>query len=338
MKARGMKARWILALTLLPLSALARTPIPFQAPYQDGAALVLWDEDYTDSALREIISQTKAAGAAQVSIPIFGCQSGIESSDVGSCEVNSREFRLRLAGLAKEQGLGFSFIPIIATPDWQWRGFFEPEDVEAWFASYTRWIVALARQARELGATEFVAGTEFTQLYEHEARWREVLRAVRAEFPGPVILTVNWGDLNHDFWEETDAIGVSAYYPLSESADPSQEELTEAWQAQRTEFLEISKRYKRPIHITEVGYASAGNAARAPWAVEPESGKNPELQRRCYEAFARTWSQDKSLVRASFWAVGDPHATSFDLGFDFFGKPAEAVISRFFRERRLLSR
>jgi hypothetical protein len=70
-----------------------------------------------------------------------------------------------------------------------------------------------------------VVGSEFTRLYRYDDRWKQVLRDVRQDFAEPLVIAVNWGDMEHTFWEEADAIGVSSYYPLSTQTDPSQTEL-----------------------------------------------------------------------------------------------------------------
>jgi len=86
------------------------------------------------------------------------------------------------------------------------------------------------------------------------------------------------------------------------------------------------------VHISEIGYPSMAHAAARPWDGEASSAPDPELQARCFEAFRRAWEGHRELVRVNVWAAGDPR-TPDPLGYETFGKPAEAVIERMFRER-----
>lgn len=182
---------------------------------------------------------------------------------------------------------------------------------------------------------ELVVSSENTILYRYEARWKKVLAEVRTVFDGPLILTVNWDDTAHGFWSDADAIGVSAYFPLSLSPNPSQEELDAAWKARHDEFTALSLNWHRPIHFTEVGYASVTSAARTPWQGVPEDLSDLDLQARCYEAFRKAWAGDRNLVRANIWATEaeDPALSDYLFSFETIGKPAEQVLRRFFGTR-----
>ena len=170
----------------------AREPMRFQDAYHDGYALVLWENTSVDE-LETKLARIRQTGATHLIIPYFGCQSDIHSSDVGSCQVLFRTAANVLARDAIE--LGFtevSYLPIVATPDWQWRGYFDPKDVDGWFKSYTAWIKGVARDAKKLGMKELVVGSEMTKLYRYEDQWKKVLAEVRTVFDGPLVLTVNW--------------------------------------------------------------------------------------------------------------------------------------------------
>lgn len=325
-----------------------RAAMQFGDAYRDGVVLVLW-ANYSPEQINGFLDRILETGTDHVTIPVFGCQSDIHSSDVGSCEV-----RLQTAGtihgnrpfagqpflaaeLAVQKGFKVTFLPIVVTKNWEWRGFFDPKDVDGWFRTYTAWITELAKRAQELGSTEFVAGTEFSNLYRQTERWKKVLREIRKHFHGPVVVTVNWGDIDHGFWDEADAIGVSAYYPVSHEKDPSQDELDRGWAKIRKDLLAASKKYRRPLHLTEIGYTSTSHAAKMPWAT-PEPGEGPDLalQSRLYEAFRKAWETDRTLVRTNMWATGNPEDDNPPLGFEFINKPAENQIREFFAARRLL--
>jgi hypothetical protein len=242
----------------------------------------------------------------------------------------------KLARAAQSKGFEVSYLPIVQTLDWKWRGFFDPLDVDGWFRTYTAWIRGVAREAASLGMKEMVVGSEFTRLYRYDDRWKQVLHEVRRDFAGPLVLTVNWGDFDHTFWSEADAIGVSSYYPLSTRPDPSQDELDQAWAQRKHEYLELSAHWDRPIHITEVGYHSTADAALTPWEPRPTAPADPALQARCFEAFRKAFQNERRLARANVWATESPVSSALSRGFETVGQPAETVLRDYFRARAAL--
>jgi hypothetical protein len=294
--------------------------------------LSLWDRAIPRRVLAALFARLTATGARHLTIPVFGCQTDRGSADVGSCELVSRARALDLARAGRDHGFTVSFLPIVAGKRWEWRGEFEPEDRAGWFDRYTRWIVALARDARRLGASELVVGTELTRLYRHAREWSRVLAEVRGEFSGPLVVAVNWSDLEVGFWGDADAIGVSAYYPLASRAAAAQDELDARWRVLREKILGVARAHGRPVHVSEIGYPSMSHAAERPWDGSTRSPPDPALQARCFEAFRRAWEGERALVRVNVWATGDPRAPD-PLGFETAGKPAESVIRRMFQER-----
>jgi hypothetical protein len=309
-----------------------RPPVPFPDPYHDGYVIALWDADLPPDVLTALFARVAAAGARHVAIPVFGCQSDPASADVGSCELASYARALALARAGRERGLSIGFLPIVAGKLWEWRGEFEPADRAGWFERYGRWIVTLARDAERIGASDLVVGTELTKLYRHGEEWSNVLAQVRAEFSGPLVVTVNWSDLDLDFWEDADAVGVSAYHPIAAHPSAAQDELDAGWREVRDEILRVARAHDRPVYIGEIGYPAMTHAAQRPWDGATPSPPDPTLQARCFEAFRRAWEGVRELVRVDVWAAGDPREVDAR-GFGTFDKPAEDVIRRMFAER-----
>lgn len=315
-----------------------RAPVPFTDAYRDGYVWVLWGQGYVEpkasvpdeAAARAMLRRIGEAGARHITLPVWGCQSDLRSADVGACTIGDAQYTYALARLARSEGFETSFLPIVLTPAWEWRGFFDPRDVDAWFASYQEWISGVAREAAAQGMKELVVASEMTKLYRHSAHWKRLLASLRSVFAGPLVMTVNWGDTEQEFWADADAIGISAYYPLSAAADPSQAELDAAWSRLRSELVGLSVRHGRPLHLTEVGYPTTTRAAATPWDPGPEPRFDSALQARCFEAFRRAWEREPALVRANVWATSDPLQHGNSLGFEVLGKPAEAILREFF--------
>jgi hypothetical protein len=302
-------------------------------PDHDGFVLVLWKQDYSDSEISALLDRIRATGTDMLEIPLFGCQSTIHSSDVADCKPSNRDYVMKLGKAAIAKGFAVTLLPIVITPKWEWRGLFDPDDVASWFKNYTAWMDTVAWDALTLGSPELIAGSEFKALYKHTAEWKALLTHLRASFPGPLVVTANWDELTYDFWDEADAIGISTYYPLSTKPDPAQDVLDAAWQAQRAKLLQLSAKWNRPLHFTEVGYTSSTAAAATPWTYSSTDTPDPALQARCFDAFRKAWTGQKALVRANVWAVGDPSAPDSAMSFDPLGKPAEAVLRQLFAER-----
>jgi hypothetical protein len=89
------------------------------------------------------------------------------------------------------------------------------------------YILPFAREAQQAGADMFCVGRELdSTVVAREADWRDVVARVRALFHGPLTYSANfdtWQAIG--FWDALDFIGASAYFPLSDRADPGLAEL-----------------------------------------------------------------------------------------------------------------
>jgi hypothetical protein len=332
---------------VLASQVFAREPIPFTNPGADGFVFVLWT-DYTDDAINAFLARIKQTGAHSLTVPLFGCQSTITSSDVGSCDLMAERFRgngvmdllagsrdkaEHIAQLAIQAGFQTTFLPIVATPQWDWRGTFAPTDVAGWFKSYETWIKGVAADANSLGMKELIVGSEFSILYQYSAQWTQLLSDMHQVFTGPLIVTVNWGQLDGGFWDQADAIGVSEYYPLSTSNSPTQNDLNKGAEAVKSTILAAGKKYKRPIYLTEVGFPSTVAAAKVPWTALSTDAIDYSLQAECFQAFSNAWSGETALARMAVWATGDDSGPDYDYSYEILGKPAEDVMKNFFAAR-----
>jgi hypothetical protein len=329
-----------------------RRPTKFKHPYQDGFVFVLW-ADYSDAAINGFLDNIKTSGSISITLPYFGCQSSITSADVGSCQLSNAAFTnladlnmlarqndsaVHIAQLAIAKGMSPIFLPIVATPKWDWRGYFDPTDPKAWFASYTAWMKTVAAQAKSLNMDELIVASEFSKLYQYSDQWKTFLKTIRKDFKNPLIVTVNWGQLDFKFWNEADAIGVSEYYPLTTLTAPTQADLDQGAQAVKAQIMAASKKYHRPIFLTEVGFPSTSACATQPWAVSTTDQENWALQADCFDAFKEAWQDETQLVHVGFWATGDSSSDpQFPISYEVFGKPAEKVVEDFISERSHLS-
>jgi hypothetical protein len=277
------------------------------------------------------------AGTKHLQVLVIGCQTDIHSSDIGECTGRPIDDQLVVVDRAIAKGINTSIFPLLGTQKAEWRGFFDPTDVAAWFHAYTGWITRMAAESEKRHLSELVVGSEYSALQKHEPEWRQVIAAVRQVFHGPLIFTVNWDAINVGFFDAVDAIGLSAYFPLSTDPNPSQEVLDQAWADQKATLLALSKRWGKPLHITEVGYTNSDSAAATPFHTASTAQRDDALQQRCFEAFRRAWKDESQLVRSSVWASSGFEMESVAISGDPVGHPAEQSLAAYFSERAMIS-
>ena len=187
-----------------------------------------------------------------------------------------------------------------------WRGaitFTNDADLDRFFRSYRAWMVAMASIVAEADA--LCVGTELGGLSAHEARWREVIAAVDAVYPGPMTYAANWDEVGRvAFWDALDVIGVQAYFPVLPDATPgripSDGELDAGWDRILADLRRTAEAADKHVVFTEVGYDSSASAAISPWA----SGSGPNgdaLQAACTRAALRAIDREPTVIGAFLW-------------------------------------
>ena len=209
----------------------------------------------------------------------------------------------------------------------------------AWFEAYGEFILHHARQADALAVDMLCVGTELAGTVAHQAEWRELIAAVRAVYEGQLTYAANWdGEFEEvAFWDALDAIGVQAYFPLTEERVPSVATLTRAWTPHVERIDRVARRFDRPVIFTEVGYRSVVSSASHPWDWGGMffffQRVSKEAQVNCYEAlFATFWDKPwfAGLYLWTWYPRVEPASGYFGRGFTPQRKPAENVMTRWF--------
>jgi len=208
-------------------------------------------------------------------------------------------------------------------------------DWKRWFESYRGYILPFAREAQQAGADMFCVGRELdSTVLAREADWRELVVRVRAEFRGPLTYSANF-DTWHGigFWDALDFIGVSAYFPLSDRVDPGLAELEAGSERALAPLAAAARRFARPVLLTEAGFPSIPNAARAPWR-EERVAADVWLQARCYEATLRALARQPAVEGVFFWLWEHTSDPPFrDASHAIVAKPASFAMMRWYRAR-----
>lgn len=328
-----MRTAAVTLLMLAAASAHADTSEPERprAPRERGVALGLFSAD-DDFSYRGLLEEVKEVGATHVSITWVMWQKDLRATKIERVAswTATEEQILHTMRLARALGLHVTAFPILrlveAGPS-EWRGKIAPSDEDAWWASYRAMILESARLSTLAGANRLCVGSELLSREHMRARWIDLIAEVRRTAPKLELLySANWDHYEHvSFWDAVDVLGVTGYFELTRSLDPTVDELGAAWSPVRASLEQWSERLGRPLVFTEVGYPSLDGGASWPWDETRQAAVDLEEQRRAYEAFTRSWSSRRVLQGVYFWnwfGFGGPRDPSYTPR----GKPAAGVI------------
>jgi hypothetical protein len=313
----------------------------------DGMALGIYYKGSPDRVLfDEMVDEIAATGATHISLVTQWSMARVTSSQIQPhpVETPSDDLLRRLTRRAKKRGLKVMIFPIL----WiehrdagQWRGTLAPADPKQWWVSYRKFVLHYAELAASEGADIYSVGSELASMESQTANWKRLVSSVRKVFPGQVIYSANWDHYKEvKFWSEVDQIGLTGYYRLTQSMDPTVKELVVAWTKIKTEILNWRRGVGKPLVFTEVGYPSLDGAAHSPWDYTTGKGLDLEEQRRCFEAFRLTWQDEPDLLGVYVWNWWGPKDGT-NTWYTLYGKPAMKEIEswlRFRKEKRATSR
>ncbi len=206
-------------------------------------------------------------------------------------------------------------------------------DWQTWENSYRDYILHFAKIGDSMHADILCIGTELGAVVKARPQyWQGLITAVKKIFSGKITYAANWNDYaDFPFWEQLDYIGVDAYFPLSEKATPSNENLKKGWASQTGALEELSRRHNRPVLFTELGYRNVDYAGARPWE-EKVGARNDPAQSACYDAFFETFSGKKWFAGVYFWKwyAGEGRRRRSDIGYTPQGKPALDRIEKWY--------
>jgi hypothetical protein len=205
------------------------------------------------------------------------------------------------------------------------------EQWKAWFVCYEDFITHYAKLARDEKMDALCIGNEQKHSTRFEAEWRRIIARVREIYAGPITYGANFDEVERvAFWDALDWIGVSGYFPLVDELMPARAQLVEAWQPVIARLRALSRRYRRPVLFTEIGYRSTERAAWRQWELPLEGPRNLEVQRDAYAAFFEAvWPQPwLAGVYPWKWFSGPEHDE-----YEIENKPAAEVVRRHYTAR-----
>lgn len=217
-----------------------------------------------------------------------------------------------------------------------WHGAIEMKseaDWRTWFAGYGDYLLAHARAAAVAGCAAFCVGREIDRtVLLREADWRALIARVRAAFPHALTYSAHHETFDRlGFWDALDAVGVSAYAPLSARPSPTDADLRAGAEAAVARLAAFSRRANRPVWLTEAGFPALASAAARPWD-EPRGPADPWLQARCWQALLSAVAGHAEIGGLFAWLWEGVSQPPFrDASFTLKDKPAAYALARAFR-------
>jgi len=288
-----------------------------------------------------LVDEIRARGATDVLVVVNAYQSDRFASDIGPRPGHSPSEATvaRTLSQVKRAGMRAALMPVVRLktrgPN-DWRGVIAPADgLDAWFESYRRFVLPLARIAEDAAVHRFVVGSELSSLERYEGRWRALISELREQFSRTLTYSANWDRSRAvGFWDALDEAGLTAYFPLvMDGESPSADALAHAWQTPRAEIEALARRIGKPVLITEIGYASQRGAADHPWDDTSVAEVDLRLQQQLYRGFCDAFAEAPSVSGFYVWnwfGFGGPR----DVGFTPRGKPAAHELAKCFARTR----
>ncbi|MDA8343949.1 MAG: hypothetical protein M0Z66_00555 [Thermaerobacter sp.] len=299
---------------------------------------------YATSTSDRLVAQLATTGANWLVVIPQWYQDDLQSTQIGPrANQSPSDASVRhLIQFAHGLGLKVMLKPFDDPENGAWRARIHPGDWPAWFRSYTKFIEHYADLAQAEHCEALTVGVEYSSSdASHTAQWREVIRKVRSRFSGLLTYAADWPQYRKiGFWQDLDAIGIDAYFPLSGQRQPSLTALRLGWIPWMRQITRYLRAYpKKRVIFTEIGYASRQGAAADPSQYAKAAPPDPGLQARLYQSVFDTVYHEPWLIGLCwFWwdnpSVPDYPAGPRDVGFTPRGKPAEAILRENFRADR----
>lgn len=218
-----------------------------------------------------------------------------------------------------------------------------------WFDSMKKRSVYYARIAELTGCELFCLDSELDRIIEFHDQWKDVIRAVREVYTGPVTSchTVHTKVIdfekeleNKDHWfYELDALSLSDYIRSAKQGGLSAEEIAANMATERDHLRRIAALYQKPIFFGEIGCTSTFGAAIRPSAFKPQAEYNEEEQANFLDAVMQTFSKEPWWCGLYWWkwdeqvdrpGMVDP--VKGHKGYPVRGKKAQVVMKKWFEK------
>jgi hypothetical protein len=331
-------------MALIGISSVLRTLAQSQSGFEYNGIVHVswWFDEYTYPAATDSRSDLVATGTNWAALLVTQYQDTANSNVIAPVAEKTPTDAALITAIQDlhSRGVKVMLKPHVDPWNGQWRGDINPTDIDAWFASYTQFILHYAQMAEELGIEAYCMGTEFRTISgaANRDRWIAVINAIRSVYSGVLTYAANAtfpADefTSVSFWDQLDLIGLDGYFTLTDQSNPTLAQLVAAWRSNRhgedlvAAVQNFADSRQKPVIFTEIGYKSTDGTNREPWNFGLTGALDTAEQRDCYEAAFTVWSQQSSWMKGFFWwAWPVPAPAANDTDYNPRGKPAEAVL------------
>ena len=301
-----------------------------------------WFDEYSSVAATASRSELAATNANWGAVLVTWYQQDLQATVLAPSNTRTPTDEAVRQAIGDMHSLGMKVMlkPHVDASAGGWRGEIDPSNRDAWFASYTAFLVHYALMAAREGVEMLCIGTELKTVSHsvNRARWHAVIDAVRAVYPGTLTYAANATSVDDEFttvsfWDRVDLIGLDGYFPLTNQPGPTLSQLIAAWRnnAKGLDIVaavkSVSDTHQKPVIFTEIGYRSSSGANIEPWNFERTGTYDPVEQRDCYDAAFTAWIEHSEWMHGFFWwAWRVPAPAIADQDYTPRGKPAAEVL------------
>lgn len=294
----------------------------------------------------ESLRKLKDTGAEWIALSFYTFQDTYASTEIKfdyGYTVTDRDIMFAVKK-ARELGLKICLKPVVNSKDGLWRariGF--PEDADSywtkWFASYENFLLHYAELAEELDCEMFCIGCEMVGTEARTNEWSQIIQRVREVYSGSIIYNANHGKEDGIEWlDQVDIIGTSAYYPVADTVNASEESMIANWEKVKKRIKVLHLKFNKPILFAEIGCRSAEGCAMMPWDFEhTELPYNEEEQANFYSSVLKVFWNEPWFAGFFWWDWSTKlypiEEASMNKGFDIYGKKAEVVLKHWYRKQ-----
>jgi len=254
-----------------------------------------------------------------------------------------------ISAIEKLHSLGMKVClkPVINSRDSVWRARITfPDESDKgldeywneWFSYYQAFLCHYAEIAADTNCEMFCVGCEMGGTEYKEKHWRETVAMVKDIYKGPLMYNTNHGHEEQVQWfDAVDYVGVSAYYPLAEGKEATEENMYQSWLERKSDLKKLSDKWNKKIIFAEVGIRSAAGCAVMPWDyLHRDLPYSEEEQANFYNSCMRAFFHEPWFA-GFFWWHWDTNLYSLkeaktDRHFGIYGKNAETVLREWYKK------
>lgn len=277
----------------------------------------------------------KADGFNMVTVNVYRSVSDVYANSQSSGPFTEPDASLgATVQAAHAVGLAVQLAPTVwvgtGTGHFVWRAHVMPSDPVAFFDSYREMVNHYADLATQYGVDLLGVGSEMLSLEGYSDAWRQVIGEARQHYHGPITyFTVPATFSRVRWWNAVDYPAVSVYMPMSTSLRPSYDVLVNAWRLAHLPLLrKLARQVRRPLLVSEIGYASTPGAASHP-ELQQSGVPDESLQADLYRAFVNVALRDTAVLDGvSFFRWSAYETGPLNGGYSPKGKTTECVLAR----------